>query len=206
MHGDSRTNGPRDESIAGDRATPVDATEAAPTSEGPKEGAVADSLADAHAEAARLKDALLRTAADYDNFRKRTRRELEEARRNGREDLLRTLLPVFDNLERAIQSGQRTSDVKAMTEGLTMVGRQFTDALGREGIARVATVGRAFDPSVHEAIQQVETNEHQAGTVIAEVQPGYTQGDRLLRAAMVVVARGKSSDTGNGESTEEPAN
>jgi molecular chaperone GrpE len=206
MHGDSRTNGPRDESIAGDRATPVDAAEAAPTSEGPKEGAAADSLADAQAEATRLKDALLRTAADYDNFRKRTRRELEEARRNGREDLLRTLLPVFDNLERAIQSGQRTSDVKAMTEGLTMVGRQFTDALGREGIARVATVGRAFDPSIHEAIQQVETNEHQAGTVIAEVQPGYTQGDRLLRAAMVVVARGKSSETGNGESTEEPAN
>jgi molecular chaperone GrpE len=206
MHGDSRTNGPRDESIAGDRATPVDVAEAAPTSEGPKEGVVADSLADAQAEAARLKDALLRTAADYDNFRKRTRRELEEARRNGREDLLRTLLPVFDNLERAIQSGQRTSDVKAMTEGLTMVGRQFTDALGREGIARVATVGRAFDPSVHEAIQQVETNEHQAGTVIAEVQPGYTQGERLLRAAMVVVARGKPSDTGNGESTEEPAN
>jgi molecular chaperone GrpE len=153
-----------------------------------------------------LKDALLRTAADYDNFRKRTRRELEEARRSGREDLLRTLLPVFDNLERAIQSGQRTSDVKAMTEGLTMVGRQFTDALGREGIARVATVGRAFDPSVHEAIQQVETSEHQAGTVIAEVQPGYTQGERLLRAAMVVVARGKAGEAANGESTDEPAN
>jgi len=163
-------------------------------------------LAESQAEAARLKDALLRTAADYDNFRKRTRRELEEARRSGREDLLRTLLPVFDNLERAIQSGQRTSDVKAMTEGLTMVGRQFTDALGREGIARVATVGRAFDPSVHEAIQQVETGEHQAGTVIAEVQPGYTQGERLLRAAMVVVARGKAGEAANGESTDEPAN
>jgi molecular chaperone GrpE len=209
MHGDSRSNEPSDES--GDRVTPVDA--AAPpgpsgaprNSEAPKEGSV-DSLADAQAEAARLKDALLRTAADYDNFRKRTRRELEEARRNGREDLLRNLLPVFDNLERAIQSGQRTSDVKAMTDGLTMVGRQFTDALGREGIARVATVGKAFDPSVHEAIQQVETSEHQAGTVIAEVQPGYTQGERLLRAAMVVVARGKAGDAADGESTDEPAN
>ena len=205
MHGDSRTNEPRDESVAGDRATPVDAPEAA-RSEAPREGAPADPLAETQAEAARLKDALLRTAADYDNFRKRTRRELEEARRSGREDLLRTLLPVFDNLERAIQSGQRTSDVKAMTEGLTMVGRQFTDALGREGIARVATVGRAFDPSVHEAIQQVETSEHQAGTVIAEVQPGYTQGERLLRAAMVVVARGKALEAANGESTDEPAN
>ena len=68
---------------------------------------------------------------------------------------------MFDNLERAIQSAQRTSDVKAMTEGLTMVQRQFIDALGREGIARVPTVGRPFDPGVHEAIQQVETSEHE---------------------------------------------
>jgi molecular chaperone GrpE len=93
-----------------------------------------------------------------------------------------------------------------MTDGLTMVGRQFTDALGREGIVRVPTVGKAFDPSVHEAIQQVETTEHQAGTVIAEVQPGYTQGDRLLRAAMVVVARGKAGGAVNGESSDGPAN
>jgi molecular chaperone GrpE len=75
-----------------------------------------------------------------------------------------------------------------------MVQRQFVDALGREGIARVPTVGRAFDPGIHEAIQQVETEEHAAGTIIAEVQPGYTQGERLLRAAMVVVARPKPVD------------
>jgi molecular chaperone GrpE len=197
MQGESRTNGPGGESVAGDVATPVEPAEvvegelvAAPTGE-----------AVAQAEALRLKDALLRTTADFDNFRKRTRREFEEARRNGREDLLKTLLPVFDNLERAIQSAQRTSDIKAMTEGLALVQRQFTDALGREGIARVVTVGRPFDPSVHEAIQQVETSEHAAGTVIAEVQPGYTQGDRLLRAAMVVVARPKSSEESNGESS-----
>ncbi len=192
MQGESRTNEPQDESVADDRATPTEAVPAA--EDAPKSGqaaASADPLAEALADAGRLKDTLLRTAADFDNYRKRTRRELEDARRNGREDFLRSLLPVFDNLERAIQSAQRTSDVKAMTEGLTMVQRQFVDALGREGIARVATVGRAFDPSVHEAIQQVETNEHDPGTVIAEVQPGYTQGERLLRAAMVVVARGK---------------
>ena len=159
MQGESETNGPEDESVAGDRATPSEArrrsarhrqrgstdraseTAAAASSQKPGE-----TLAEVQAEAARLKDALLRTAADFDNFRKRTRRELEEARRNGREDLLRALLPVFDNLERAIQSAQRTSDVKAMTEGLTMVQRQFIDALGREGIARVPTVGRPFDP------------------------------------------------------------
>ena len=143
-----------------------------------------------------MKDQWLRTAADFDNFRKRMRKELEDARRSGREDLLRALLPVFDNLERALQSAQRASDVKAVADGLTMVQRQFVEALGREGIQRVATVGHPFDPSVHEAIQQVETSDHAPGTVLAEVQPGYTQGERLVRAAMVVVAKQKSGDGG----------
>jgi molecular chaperone GrpE len=208
MQGESEANGPEDESADEERgeASSEPLSEAGATSSDrspPSSRKPGDTLAEVQAEAARLKDALLRTAADFDNFRKRTRRELEEARRNGREDLLRALLPVFDNLERAIQSAQRTSDVKAMTEGLTMVQRQFTDSLGREGIARIPTIGRPFDPGVHEAIQQVETTEHDPGTVIAEVQPGYTQGERLLRAAMVVVARGKSDDgSGAGSSSE----
>lgn len=162
-------------------------------------GAAGDPLVQAQAEAAKLKDAWLRTAADFDNFRKRTRKELEDARRSGREDLLRTLLPVFDNLERAIQSAQRSSDVKAIADGLAMIQRQFVDALGREGIARVPAVGQPFDPSVHEAIQQVETSDSPPGTVLAEVQPGYTQGDRLVRAAVVVVSKAKSEDGATGK-------
>ena len=161
--------------------------------------APADPLADAQAEAARMKDAWLRTAADFDNFRKRTRRELEDAKRNGREDLLRAMLPVFDNLERAIQSASRAADVKAVADGLSMVQRQFVDSLGREGIARVPTVGQPFDPAVHEAIQQVETGDHSPGTVLAEVQPGYMQGERLVRAAMVVVAKAKPGDGGESD-------
>jgi molecular chaperone GrpE len=153
-----------------------------------------DPLTQAQAEASRLKDAWLRSAADFDNFRKRTRRELDEARRTGREEVLRALLPVFDNLDRAIQSSVRSNDVKAIVDGLSMVHRQFVDALGREGITKVPTVGKAFDPGIHEAIQQVDTDEHAPGTVIAEVQSGYSQGERLLRAAMVVVARAKSSE------------
>lgn len=205
MQGESKTPNASDESLGG-AAMRGDAPEAE-GADGPEDQeAKADPVQEAQSEAARLKDALVRTTADFDNFRKRTRREFEEARRNGREDLLRALLPVFDNLERAIQSAQRTSDVKAMTEGLSLVQRQFVEALGREGIARISTVGRAFDPSVHEAIQQVETNEHSAGTVIAEVQPGYTQGDRLLRAAMVVVARPKSTDASNSENSGGAAN
>jgi molecular chaperone GrpE len=167
---------------------------AATSEEAPASADKSDPLAVALGEAARLKDAWLRTAADFDNFRKRARREVEDAKRGAREELLKGLLPVFDNLERAIQSAQRAGDVKGMADGLSMVLRQFVDALGREGIARVPTVGRPFDPSVHEAIQQVETSEHEPGTVIAEVQPGYTQGERLVRPAMVIVAKPKSED------------
>jgi molecular chaperone GrpE len=147
------------------------------------------------AELAKVKDAWMRTAADFDNFRKRTRREIEDAKKSGREDLLRAVLPVFDNIERAIQSAQRATDVKAVADGLSMVLRQFGEALGRTGIQKITTVGTPFDPSVHEAIQQVETDDHPAGTVIAEVQPGYVQGDRLIRAAMVVVAKPKTEET-----------
>jgi molecular chaperone GrpE len=157
-------------------------------------GEAADPLAQAQSEAARLKELWMRTAADFDNFRKRTRREVDDAKKAGREELLRDVLPVFDNLERAIQSAQRATDVKAVSEGLQMIVKQLEGTLGRSGIQRVETVGKPFDPAVHEAIQQVETDEHPAGTVVAEVQPGYIQGDRLVRAAMVVVAKAKSGE------------
>jgi molecular chaperone GrpE len=159
------------------------------------EGEGGDSLAGLRDELAKAKDAWMRTAADFDNFRKRTRREIEDAKKSGREDLLRAVLPVFDNIERAIQSAQRATDVKAVADGLSMVLRQFGEALARTGIQKVPTIGTPFDPGVHEAIQQVETSDHPPGTVIAEVQPGYVQGDRLIRAAMVVVAKPKTEET-----------
>ncbi len=156
-----------------------------------------DPLEDARAETLRMKEQWVRTAADFDNFRKRARRDLEDARKGGREDLLKEILPVFDNMERAIQSAQRTNDVKAVSDGLGMILKQFNDTLARAGLNRVPTVGNAFDPSVHEAIQQVETSDHPPGTIVAEVQPGYVQGERLVRAAMVVVAKPKSEASSN---------
>lgn len=161
-------------------------------------GAPADPLAEAKAEALRFKDQWMRSAADFDNFRKRSRKELEDTRKAGREELLKDLLPVFDNLERAMTSSERATEVKPVADGLKMVLRQFADTLGRSGITKVNTVGNNFDPSVHEAIQQVETDEHPPGTVVAEVQPGYLQGDRLVRAAMVVVAKPKAAAEGDG--------
>ncbi|MEO7113382.1 MAG: nucleotide exchange factor GrpE, partial [Polyangiaceae bacterium] len=129
--------------------------------------------------------------------RKRSRREIEDARKSGREDLLREFLPVFDNLERALTSAQRASDIKGVAEGLTMVMKQFEGTLGRVGITKVPAVGHPFDPSIHEAIQQVETDDHPAGQVVSEVQPGYMQGDKLVRAAMVVVAKPKTAPEGD---------
>jgi len=151
-------------------------------------------LEQAQAEAVKLKDMLVRTSADFDNFRKRTRREVDDARRGGREELLKEILPVFDNLERAIQSAQKATDVKAVSDGLGMILKQFDATLARVGITRVPTVGVMFDPSMHEAIQQLETDEHPPGTVVAEVQPGYVSGEKLVRAAMVVVAKPRTKE------------
>lgn len=180
---------------------PVSANGEEPKSGRPEEGseaAPADPLAEARAEAARNKDQWMRTAADFDNFRKRSRREVDDAKKAGREEMLKEFLPVFDNLERAIQSSQRAQDVKAVADGLNMILRQFLDTLGRVNIQKVASTGQQFDPTVHEAIQQVESDEHEPGTIVAEVQPGYVQGERLVRPAMVVVAKPKSKAEGDG--------
>jgi molecular chaperone GrpE len=154
---------------------------------------VASSEEQLKAEAARLKDQLLRLAADFDNFRKRSRREIADAERMAREDLLRELLPVFDNLERASSHVSSATDVQSLAEGIQMVGRQFVDTLAKLGILRVPTVGVAFDPNLHEAVQSIETTEQPAGCVAAEILGGYKFGDRLIRPAMVVVAKPPTS-------------
>ena len=143
-------------------------------------------------ELARLRDQLLRTAADFDNFRKRSRREQEDAYRRGRQEVIKDLLPVFDDLELAKLSAEGAPDVKSVVDGLRIVLRKFVDTLEKMGIKRVPTVGQTFDPAVHEAIQHLESKDQPAGAILAEVQPGYTMGDHLVRAAMVVVSKGSS--------------
>ena len=147
-------------------------------------------LAESQAEAARLRDQLLRTAADFDNFRKRARRDQDDERRRGREGILKDLLPVFDNLERAVSHAEGAQDAKAVADGLRMVLKQFVDTLDRTGIKRIPAVGLPFDPTRHEAIQHLESAQYPAGVVLAEVQPGYMIGDQLVRAALVVVSKG----------------
>jgi len=178
---DSTPPGISEQTADGDAASPAESV-----------GAATDPLAAAQAEALRYKDQLLRTAADFDNFRKRARRELTDAERKGRDDLLKDLLPVFDNLERAVQHAQTADsgdDWKGLSDGIDLVIRQFRDTLGRLGVERVGSIGLPFDPGVHEAIQHLETTDVAPGVVAFEVQAGYRQGERLIRPALVVVAK-----------------
>ncbi len=148
-----------------------------------------DPMAALAAERDKLKDQLLRTAADFDNFRKRSKRDLEDAAARSREEILREILPVIDNLERAVSAAVNATDAKSVADGVSMVLKQFEDIGNRVGIERVKSVGERFDPQIHDAVQQMESAEHEAGTIIAEVLPGYSLRGRLVRPSMVVVAR-----------------
>jgi molecular chaperone GrpE len=175
-------------------ANPPTSTETKPAAVGQNGNAAeaapaADELATLRAERDKIRDQLLRTTADFDNFRKRSRKDLDDAKQRSRSDLIVELLPVFDNLERALQTAGGASDMASVVEGVRMVLKLFEDTTERLGLVRVPTTGQRFDPAVHDAIQQKETAEHPPGTVIAEIAPGYRFGERLVRPAMVVVAR-----------------
>jgi molecular chaperone GrpE len=177
---------------------------------GESAGATASPLEALSAERDQLRDQLLRTAADFDNYRKRTRRDVEEAKVRGRDDAVKEVLPVFDNLERAVAAATSAQTIDSVVEGVRMVLKLFEDTSERMGLTRVKTLGERFDPAIHEAIQQQETDASPPGTILAEVVPGYMVGPRLLRAAMVVVARKPTvkaaegngqTPTGNGPAT-----
>ena len=158
-------------------------------------------LEKAHAERDRMREQLLRIAADFDNFRKRSRKEVEEVRRRAIEDTLREVLPIVDNLERAASAMGSATEVAAVADGVHMVLRGFEDIANRLGLKRVPGVGNQFDPTCHDAMQQEETDEHAPGTIVSEIVPGYYLGERLLRPAMVVVAKPptQTDDQGGGE-------
>jgi len=177
-----------DESNSNTTPTEGAATNATGATNAP--GGDQDALAAITAERDRLKDQLLRSLADQDNYRKRVLRDKDEAVRKAREDLLRELLPVFDNLDRASQYVTSGADSQAIGKGVEMVLRLFEDTISKLGGKRLKSVGQPFDPTQHEAIQQIETTEQPAGSVVREEMAGYLLNDRLLRPALVVVSRG----------------
>jgi molecular chaperone GrpE len=130
----------------------------------------------------------LRTQADYDNFRRRTRQEKEEFARYASQKVIEQLLPVIDNMERALIAGNEGKDYDALLKGVEMIFRQLDQALASEGLQRMETIGQPFNPEFHQAIMQVESEEHEEGIIVSEIQKGYLLKDRVLRPAMVQVS------------------
>ncbi len=141
-------------------------------------------------EKAELHDRMLRIAAEFDNWKKRSRKEMSDTETRSKEQVLRELLEIIDNLERATASWADNGDIdpRAVRDGVDLVLRQFRGKLERFQVKPVDSKGMAFDPRVHEAISQIPTADVKPGTVVSELQKGYMIGERLLRPAMVVVA------------------
>jgi len=133
-------------------------------------------------------DRNLRAAADIENLRKRTKRELEDARYDAKTKTLKEMLPVVDNLERAIEHAAASGGNTPIVEGVQLVLRQFQTAFERLEVVAVEAQDRPFDPNLHEAISQQES-EAPPGTIVQVLQRGYKIGERLLRPALVVVAK-----------------
>jgi molecular chaperone GrpE len=167
-----------------------------------------DAVASLNAEIEKLKtdkkeiyDRLLRTAADFENFKKRVKKEEAEAGDRGRKQLLGEILPAIDNLERAVEHAQAGDPV---AEGVRLVLKQLYGALEKFNVKAFESVGKAFDPSVHEALQQQETDDHPAGSIVSEFQKGYMIGAKLLRPALVVVAKPKAAVQGEASPANTP--
>ena len=143
----------------------------------------------------------LRQAAELDNFKKRTARERDEAIRFANEALIKDLLPVVDNLERAVAHASGGGNGKPLVEGVEMVLKTLLDVLMKHGVVQITALGQLFDPSKHEAMAQVESGTYEPNSVVDELHKGYMLRDRLLRPALVSVAKAiKSQEKKNDDS------
>nr|WP_246565408.1 nucleotide exchange factor GrpE [Paenibacillus faecis] len=140
------------------------------------------------AEAEEHKQRLLRTQADFDNFRRRTLKEKEELGKYASAKLITELLPVIDNFERALSTTADNADLSSYAKGVEMIFRQLEGILKTEGLTAMEPVGTPFNPEFHQAIMQVESDEYEEGTVVEVVQKGYLLKDKVLRPAMVKVS------------------
>jgi len=140
-------------------------------------------------EAKANEEKFLRQAAELENYKKRVVRDKEDAIRFANEALIRELLPVLDNLERAVEHARSSGDGKSILDGIEMVLQTCMEALGKHGVTQIKSKGETFDPERHEAYAQVETDEFPPNTVVDEVHRGYFLRDRLLRPSMVSVAK-----------------
>lgn len=204
-HRPEQENKPEQENTAADREITSRETDPAGEDQGAAEASVsapaADQvqklLAEKHSllnEKQELMNTLVRRQADFENYRKRVEKERQADRHRGVEALVEHLLPVLDAFDRAL-AGNHESAPAEYRKGFELIRRQLSDALAKQGLKRIESVGKEFDPHQHHAIERVETKEHAEGVVIEELQPGYTFHDRVLRPAMVRVAAEPASRT-----------
>jgi len=143
-----------------------------------------------------LQDKYLRLAAEFDNYKRLSLREQRDSARFANEGLLKELLPILDNLERAVRSSKDKHRRDGLIQGVELTLKQFMETLAKFGVRPIASVGQAFDPSRHEAVARVESNTVPAGSVVDEFQRGYYLHDRILRPAMVTVSAAEQADQG----------
>lgn len=143
-----------------------------------------------------LQDKYLRLAAEFDNYKRLSLREQRDSARFANEGLLKELLPILDNLERAVRSSKEKQRRDGLIQGVELTLKQFMETLAKFGVRPIASVGQAFDPSRHEAVARVESNTVPAGSVVDEFQRGYYLHDRILRPAMVTVSANEQADQG----------
>lgn len=140
-------------------------------------------------------DRLLRVAADFENYKKRAAREKEDWTKFANEDLIKSVLPFIDNLERAVNHAEKVTDTGVLIEGIKLTLQQIHQTLNRFGLTSFESVGKPFDPARHEAMLVVETDRHEPDQVVEEFQRGYLLNERLLRPATVSVSKSPSKET-----------
>jgi len=155
-------------------------------------GSLAEQVQKLLTEKQEMMDTLVRRQADFENYRKRVEKEKHHERHRGVESLVENVLPVLDAFDRALMGHDDAANAE-YRKGFELIRRQLWDALAKQGLTRIESVGKQFNPHFHHAIERVETSEHADGVVIDELQPGYLFHERVLRPAMVRVATAPES-------------
>jgi molecular chaperone GrpE len=193
------------EAEAPESAIPAEGEEKAESAESPLKE-LEEKLAEAQAQAEDHRDRMLRMAAELENVKKRTSREMEDVRKYATENLIRQLLDVVDNLERAIASASPESqNDKGVVDGVVLTLAEITKILEKHHVKPIEAMGEPFDPAFHQAMSQEERSDHPSNTVVQEFQKGYLMHDRLLRPAMVVVSKNSQNGQSNEKSVDTQA-
>ncbi|MBI5761695.1 MAG: nucleotide exchange factor GrpE [Planctomycetales bacterium] len=150
-----------------------------------------------------LRERWLRSQADLENYRKRAQREADDERRYRVLPFVRDMLPALDNLQRAVDAAKSSNDLPQLSQGVQLVIKQFHDLLAKHSIQPIVAVGQPFDPNLHQALQQMPTNDHPPMTILAEYERGFVLHDRVVRPSTVIVAAPPPA-TSSTDSPQEP--